>query len=48
MVINWMGSGMDSYTASFSTYLMKSTVGKLCNIKEIILKIVCHQLMDIL
>lgn len=25
--INWLGSGMDAYASSFSTYLIKATLG---------------------
>lgn len=27
IIINWQGSGMSSYSSSFSTYLIKSTLG---------------------
>lgn len=27
IVVNWQGTGMSSYASSFSTYLIKSTIG---------------------
>lgn len=42
IVINWHGSGMSSYASSFSTYLIKSTVGTSYLIQAIIQKTKSH------
>lgn len=34
--INWLGTGMGNYSPSFSTYLIKSTIGTAILIKETI------------
>jgi len=36
--INWLGSGMNAYSSSFSTYLIKSTFGMFNIIQAIITK----------
>jgi hypothetical protein len=35
ILINWRGDGLSNYEASFSTYLIKTTLGLFCLIQQI-------------